>query len=103
MDAKFADPNASRVLYAVAPTLDGDAMVLRLTQRAQRAMCEMLLTASDRGFDQSSLVSFVLSAALVGPVQSLLSVRAEGPVVDATRRHLTSMAQGYLGSVGIAR
>lgn len=103
MDAKFADPDASRALYAVAPTVDGEAMVVHLTQKAQRAMCEMLVTASDRAFDQPPLISFVLSTALVGPVQTLLSVRAEGPVIAATRRHLVSMAQGYLDTVGVAR
>jgi AcrR family transcriptional regulator len=103
MDAKFADPDASRALYAVAPTVDGEAMVVHLTQKAQRAMCEMLVTASDRAFDQPPLISFVLSTALVGPVQILLSVRAEGSVIAATRRHLVSMAQGYLDTVGVAR
>lgn len=103
MDAKFADPDASRALYAVAPTVGGEAMVVRLTQRAQQAMCEMLVTATDRTFDQLPLISYVLSTALVGPVQSLLSVKAEGPVVSATRRHLVSMAQGYLDTVGTAR
>jgi AcrR family transcriptional regulator len=100
MDAKFADPDASRALYAVAPTVDGEAMVARLTQRAQRAMCEMLVTASDRAFDQPPLISYVLSTALVGPVQSLLKIKADRRMIAATRHQLILMTQGYLDSVG---
>lgn len=99
-DAKFVNPDASRVLYTVAPTVGGEEMVARLTQRAQIAICEMLMTTSDRVFHEPHLISYVLSTALVGPVQSLLTIRADRRMIASTRCQLTLMAVGYLDSVG---
>lgn len=100
--AKFADADASRVLYAVAPAVGGDDLVARLTQRVQIVLCEMLASASDRRFDRLATVSFVLSTALVGPVQGLLAGRADPAAVAATRSHLVALVAGYLAAVGSA-
>ncbi|MBC7956837.1 MAG: TetR/AcrR family transcriptional regulator, partial [Cytophagales bacterium] len=48
--AKFEAPDASRALYAVASEVRGEAVVARLTQRSQVALCDMLATAADRRF-----------------------------------------------------
>jgi AcrR family transcriptional regulator len=99
-DAKFADPDSSRALYAVAAEVGGDAVVAGLTQRSQLALCEMLATAPDRRFADLAPISFVLSTSVVGPVQALLASGAPAEVVDRIRSQLSIMVSAYLGSVG---
>jgi AcrR family transcriptional regulator len=99
-DAKFAEPDCSRALYAVAAEVGGDAVVTRLTQRAQLALCEMLATAADRRFADLAPISFVVSTSLVGPVQALLASGASAGVVDRIRAQLSIMVSAYLGGVG---
>jgi AcrR family transcriptional regulator len=100
--AKFAQPDASRALYAVAAEVQGDALIARLTQRSQRALGEMLATASDRRYADPAPISFVLSTAVVGPVQALLAASAPAPVVASVRTQLTAMVSAYLLQAGSA-
>lgn len=99
-DAKFAEPECSRALYAVAAEVGGEAVVVRLTQRSQLALCEMLATATDRRFADLAPISFVLSTSVVGPVQALLASGAPAEVVDRVRAQLSIMLSAYLGGVG---
>jgi AcrR family transcriptional regulator len=103
MRAKFADADASRALYAVAPAVGGDELVTRLTQRGQIVLCEVLATASDRSFDQLATVSYVLSTALIGPIQGLLTSNAPPAAVAAVRTQLSAMLGAYLAEVGSPR
>lgn len=98
--AKFAAPEVSRALYAVASEVRGEAVVARLTQRSQLALCDMLATAADRHFGDLALISFVLSTAVVGPVQALLASSAAEPVIDRVREHLVAMVLAYLRQMG---
>ena len=98
--AKFAAPDVSRALYTVASEVRGEAVVARLTQRSQLALCDMLATAADRHFADLALISFVLSTALIGPVQALLASSAAEPVVDRVREHLVAMVSAYLRQMG---
>ncbi len=98
--AKFAEPDSSRALYAVAAEVGGEAVVVRLTQRSQLALCEMLATAADRRFADLAPISFVLSTSVVGPVQALLASDAHADVVDRIRDQLSIMVSAYLGAVG---
>jgi len=103
MKAKFEHVDASRALYAVAAEVGGEAVVVRLTQRVQLALCDMLASASDRRFDDLVSVSFVLSTALVGPVQGLLTIQAPAALVQAVQAQLLTMAQAYLAQAGEIR
>lgn len=96
MDAKLADPQVSRALHAVAAEVGGEAIVARVTQRAQLALCDMLATAADRRFDDLALVSFVLSTTLGGPVQALLQAGAGPAQAQQLRAQLARLATGYL-------
>lgn len=100
--AKFAEPAASRALYAVASEVQGEAVVARLTQRSQVALCDMLATAADQRFADLATISFVLSTAVVGPVQGLLASSAPAPVIGRVQQHLIAMVSAYLGKVGTA-
>ncbi|MBC7940751.1 MAG: TetR/AcrR family transcriptional regulator [Chitinophagaceae bacterium] len=98
--AKFAAPDVSRALYAVASEVRGEAVVARLTQRSQLALCDMLATAADRHFGDLAPISFVLSTAVVGPVQALLASSAAEPVIERVREHLVAMVLAYLRQMG---
>lgn len=98
--AKFEDADASRALYAVAPAVRGEELVTRLTQRGQIMLCEVLATASDRRFDQLATVSYIVSTALIGPVQGLLTSNAQPAMVEGVRRQLVAMLGAYLASAG---
>lgn len=100
MAAKFAQPEASRALYAAASEVKGEAVVARLTQRSQVALCEMLATAADRRFAELAPISFVVSTAVVGPVQALLASSAPPPVVQRVQQQLIAMVSAYLAAVG---
>lgn len=103
VDAKFQEPEASRALYAVAAEVGGTEVVARLTQRSQLALCDLLATARDRTFDPLTTVSYVLSTAMIGPVQGLLATQAPPAVVKAVRRELVTMAAAYLRSAGVRK
>lgn len=100
-EAKFADPEASRALYALVNRLDGIELVARLTQRSQLALCEMLASASDYRFTELSTISFVLATSVVGPVQGLLTSHAESVVVNTVQQQLEQMLTAYLQRVGV--
>ena len=100
VSAKFAQPDASRALYAVAAEVGGTELVARLTQRAQLNLCELLATASDFRFDELTTVSYVLSTAVIGPVQGLLVSQASPAVVNAVGKHLAAMVSAYLAAIG---
>jgi AcrR family transcriptional regulator len=102
INAKFAEPLASRALYAVAAEVQGEAIVARLTQRSQVALCDMLSTATDLRFADLATISFVLSTAVVGPVQGLLASSAPAPLVDRVQEHLCTMVIAYLVQMGTA-
>jgi AcrR family transcriptional regulator len=98
--AKFAEPAASRALYAVASEVQGEAVVARLTQRSQVALCDMLVTAADQRFADLTTISFVLSTSVVGPVQGLLVSSASAPVIERVQGHLIAMVSAYLDEMG---
>ena len=94
--AKTEDAPASKALYAVASDIGGTVIVARLTQRAQLALCSMLATAPNAHFEDLSMVSYVLTTSLVGPVQGLLSADAPPAMVLAVKTHLVQLIQAYL-------
>lgn len=94
--AKLQDAAASRALYAIAAEVDGMQVVTRQTERAHVAVCSMLATAVDRQFTELPLIGFVLTSALVGPVQALLAANAPSQQVVAVRLQLKAMVSAYL-------
>jgi AcrR family transcriptional regulator len=96
LTAKLGDAAASSALYAVAAEVGGMDVVARLTQRSQLAICDMLATTAGRRFTDPAVVGFVVSTALVGPVQALLAAKAPPRRVTAVRSQLKSMVAAYL-------
>ena len=100
IEAKFADPDASRALHAVASEVQGEAILSRLIHRSQVALCDMLATASDRTFEDLATTSFVISTTAVGPVQALLTTHASKDVVARIETELSVMLSAYLQAAG---
>lgn len=102
VDAKLSRPDASKALYAVASELGSADVVTRMTQRAQLALCDMLATASDVSFSDLRVVSYVLSTALVGPVQGLLHAAVPPVFAQQVKEQLVIMTIAYLRYAGAA-
>ena len=60
------------------------------------AIVEKLATAPDVLFEDLALVSFIFSAARVGPVRAMLEGGASAKMLQALRGHLESLCLGYL-------
>lgn len=101
VDAKFAEPAASRALYAVAAEVGGTEVVARLTHRSQLMLCEMLATSPSCRFDQLAAISYVLSTSVIGPIQGLLVADAKPEVILVVRTQLKLMATAYLERVSL--
>ncbi len=103
INAKFNDPDASRALYAVASELGSVDVVARMTQRSQVALLDTLATAADRKFSDLPVVGYMLSTALVGPVQGLLNSAMPAAFVEQVKKQLVVMTTAYLQRAGTLR
>jgi AcrR family transcriptional regulator len=103
IDAKLSRPDASKALYAVANALGSADVVARMTQRSQLALCDTLSTAADVTFGDLRVVSYMLSTALVGPVQGLLNAEAPSAFVHQVKEQLILMTVAYLQQTGTRR
>jgi AcrR family transcriptional regulator len=103
IDAKLSRPDASKALYAVANALGSADVVTRMTQRSQLALCDTLSTAADVTFSDLRVVSYMLSTALVGPVQGLLNAEAPSAFVHQVKEQLILMTIAYLQQTGTRR
>ena len=102
VNAKLSAPDASKALYAVASELGSVDVVARMTQRSQLALCDMLATAADVSFSDLRVVSYVLSTALVGPVQGLLHTAVPLMFAQQVKAQLVIMTIAYLRHAGTA-
>ncbi len=103
INAKFNEPDASIALYAVASELGSDDVVARMKQRSQVALLDTLATAADRKFIDLSVVGYMLSTALVGPVQGLLNSTMPAAFVEQVKKQLVVMTTAYLQRAGTVR
>lgn len=101
--AKLSDAAAASALHAVAAEVHGLEVVTRLTLRAQLSIGEMLATASDRRFTDLATVAFIVSGALIGPMQGLLANGVSPRQVKAVQAHLEVMVASYLRQIGARR
>jgi AcrR family transcriptional regulator len=103
VDAKLSAPDASKALYAVASELGSADVVARMTQRSQLALCDMLATTADVRFDDLRVVSYMLSTALVGPIQGLLHSAAPPAFAEQVKVQSILMTAAYLQQAGAVR
>jgi AcrR family transcriptional regulator len=98
LNAKLSNPNASKALYSVASELGSVQIVAKMTHRSQLALCDMLATATDAKFNDLRTASYVLSTALVGPVQGLLQAETSLAFTKDVKKQLIIMAMAYLSA-----
>jgi AcrR family transcriptional regulator len=103
IEAKFREPEASRALYAVASVVASVDVVGRMTRRSQAALSDTLTTAADRTFVDAPVISYMLSTALVGPVQGLLNAGTPPQLVQQVQAQMVKMTCAYLLEAGSAR
>ncbi len=96
VNAKLFDARASKAFYAVASEAGSAQLVGTMTQRSQLALCDMLATAQDAKFEDLRTISYVLSTALVGPVQGLLQYDMPASFVAGIKEQLVLMTSAYL-------
>ena len=100
VDAKLDAPDVSKALYAVANELGSSEVMARMTQRSQLALCDMLATSPDASFGDLRVVSYMLSTALIGPVQGLLQTAAPPIFAQQVKAQLALMTTAYLQQAG---
>lgn len=96
VDAKLSDARASKAFYSVASEAESASLVGSMTQRSQLALCDMLATAQDAKFEDLRTISYVLSTALVGPVQGLLQYDVPPGFAQGIKKQLVVMTSAYL-------
>lgn len=101
MAAKMRHPEASKALYVVASEVTGSAIVMRLAQRSQLALCEMLGSAADARFGNVMLVAYMLATAIVGPVQAALELSLPPAFIAEIETQLVEAATAYLRRVAV--
>jgi phage-related baseplate assembly protein len=94
--AKTERLEESRALYVVADELDSRELVREVEKRGRAALAVMLATATDARFDDLAAVTFIFSAAMVGPTRAMLEGRAPPKMLRALRGQLESLCLGYL-------
>ena len=98
--AKAQQHEVSRALYLIAIELDASESIGAATRRAERAIAEMLLTASDRCFLDAPLVARVLLAAVSGAVRAFYEQGTPPKIGGDVEQELVSMCRAYLAAAG---
>jgi AcrR family transcriptional regulator len=93
---KTQNIDASRALYAVASELDARSFVRSIEARNQAAFKAMLASASDARFDDLATVTFMFTAALVGPTRMLLEGHASPATIRKLRGQIEMLCLSYL-------
>lgn len=96
VDAKLARRDASLALYAVAPDLEGEALIAKLTKRAIAAMSSMLKTAPGVRFSEPEFTAFMFLSAMVGTTRAVLEGGASRDLEEKLRGHLFLLGHAYL-------
>jgi AcrR family transcriptional regulator len=98
LDAKLSNKETSLALYAVAPDLNGQALVAELTKKAQRSMCAMLKTAPGLRFSQIEFTVSIFFTAMAGVTRAFLEGGASKHMEESLRRHLVLLGQSYFNT-----
>lgn len=94
--AKMGRPDVSRALYAVSAELEGNAQVMKYAQRTQTSIVALMQTIPDLGVTDLLRSSFLVTTALIGPTQALLSVNAPKVFIDGVCDEAVAMIVRYL-------
>ena len=96
LEAKMTDAKTSVALYAVSSDVDGARIVQQMGIRSNKAIVQMLATASGRLTTDPQLVASMLQGAMVGVSRRMLESDAPEEQLDVLRRELIFVACAYL-------
>jgi len=99
VDAKMERPDISVALYQIAAGVGGDSLVDRNRRRWQKALEEVLGTATDASFGDLSFAVRMMIAAMAGTTRAVLEAGASAATVKHLRKHLVVLCQAYLAAV----
>lgn len=95
-DAKMERPDVSRALYSVSAELEGNALVMKYSQKTQASIASVLQSVPDIKIKDLLATSFLLTTMLIGPAQALLTVDAPLVFVDKVQDETVAMIVAYL-------
>jgi AcrR family transcriptional regulator len=96
LEAKMRDAKSSVALYSVSSDVDGAKIAERMGVRANKAIVEMLATASERLTRDPQLVASMLQSAMGGVSRRLLESGAPEKHFDTLLQELIFLMSGYL-------
>ena len=103
LDAKMVRVDVSRALYLVSTDLDTAELLDGLWKRVHDATAALLAGAADAEFDDLSVVTFTLLAAMSGAVRTLFERGAAPNMLGNLRTQLRTMCRVYLEAVAIKK
>lgn len=96
LQAKMRDAKTSVALYAVSSDVDGAKIVQQKAIRSNKAIVEMLKTASEPLTVDPQLVASMLQGAMVGVSRRMLESGAPEKQFETLRQELVFLACAYL-------
>jgi AcrR family transcriptional regulator len=98
-EAKFRDREASAALYAVSAQVGGEAVIMQLTLRIQKAVTQALLSIGAVRIADAPVVSMVVCGSFVAPVQQILGSGIKRADAAKVQEQLIKMITAYLTSI----
>ena len=99
--AKMKDVKTSIALYSVSSDVDGAKIVRRMTAKSNKAIVEMLTTASEPLTTDPQLIASMLQSAMAGVSRRLLESDAPEKQFDALREELVFFVCAYLEACSV--
>jgi len=96
LQAKMRNVKTSVALYSVSSDVDGAKIAQQMGIRSNKAIVQMLTTASEPLTTDPQLVSSMLQGAMVGVSRRMLESGAPEEQLDTLRRELIFVACAYL-------
>ena len=103
LDAKMVRVDVSCALYLLSADLDTAELMDGVWKRIRGAATALLASAADAEFDDLSVVTFTLLAAMSGAIRTVFERGAAPSMLQDLRTQLTTMCRAYLEAVAITR
>jgi AcrR family transcriptional regulator len=94
--AKMRDPKTSVALYSVSADVDGAKIARQTTQRSNRAIVEMLMTADQSLRKSPEVIAEMLQATMAGVSRRVLEAEHPREQLELLRDELEVIVRAYL-------
>jgi AcrR family transcriptional regulator len=101
LEAKMRDAKTSVALYSVSSDVDGAKIAQQMGVRVNKAIIEMLASASESLTKDPQLVASMLASAMAGVSRRLLESRAPEKEFETLRQELVFLASAYLAACSV--